>query len=254
MFRLYDGRVRAVAQVRPGRGRELRLSISEPSADRDVSVADLRLCLLADLIRRTAQLHRLTVSLDGGDEPVSARAQQPGTLAAACAALNIHPPEDAAPAPNGADLRVLAAEPAQASSAWVTPGTTTTTADLGDPLAALTRHSLDPLALRLVFLEHHYRESLELTWPALTEADATLRDWRRQVAVWATHPSKPMCAQYVADLTGAFDDDLDTPAALRALRALAADQEIPPGSKFETAAHADQLLGLDVVSEVGRAV
>ena len=62
-----------------------------------------------------------------------------------------------------------------------------------------------------------------------------------------------MCAQYVAELTGAFDNDLDTPAALRSLRALAADPEIPPGSKFETAAHIDQLLGLDVVSEVGRA-
>ena len=74
------------------------------------------------------------------------------------------------------------------------------------------------------------------------------------MAVWATQPSKPMCAQYVAELTGAFDDDLDSPAALRSLRTLAADAEIPPGSKFETAAHVDQLLGLDLVSEVGRAV
>jgi cysteinyl-tRNA synthetase len=73
------------------------------------------------------------------------------------------------------------------------------------------------------------------------------------VAVWATQPSKPTSAQYVAELTAAFDEDLDSPAALRSLRTLAADAEIPPGSKFETAAHADQLLGLDLVSEVGRA-
>ena len=34
--------------------------------------------------------------------------------------------------------------------------------------------------------------------------------------------------------TAAFDDDLDTPAALRALRALERDTAIPPGAKFET--------------------
>jgi cysteinyl-tRNA synthetase len=62
-----------------------------------------------------------------------------------------------------------------------------------------------------------------------------------------------MCAEYEADFRGAFDDDLDSPTALRVLRALAADPEIPPGSKFETFAHADQWLGLDVTSEIGRA-
>ena len=32
-----------------------------------------------------------------------------------------------------------------------------------------------------------------------------------------------MCAEYVGDFNAAFDDDLDTPAALRTLSALAAD-------------------------------
>jgi cysteinyl-tRNA synthetase len=62
-----------------------------------------------------------------------------------------------------------------------------------------------------------------------------------------------MCAQYVADFTGAFDDDLNTPAALRVLRALEEDSEIPPGAKFETFAHADQWLGLDLARDIGRA-
>ena len=61
-----------------------------------------------------------------------------------------------------------------------------------------------------------------------------------------------MCAEYVGDFAAAFDDDLDTPAALRVLRNLEKDGEIPPGAKFETFAHADHLLGLDLARDIGR--
>jgi cysteinyl-tRNA synthetase len=56
----------------------------------------------------------------------------------------------------------------------------------------------------------------------------------------------------VSEFTAAFDDDLDTPAALRVLRSLEKDSEIPPGSKFETFAYADHLLGLDLARDIGR--
>jgi cysteinyl-tRNA synthetase len=62
-----------------------------------------------------------------------------------------------------------------------------------------------------------------------------------------------MCAEVTGQIAAAFDDDLDTPAALRALHSLEQDRQIPPGSKFETFAHTDQLLGLDLAREVGRA-
>ncbi len=118
--------------------------------------------------------------------------------------------------------------------------------DLGD-------RGLDPLGLRLAFLEHRYRERMNLTWDALHAADRTLRRWREQTADWANSPSKPMCAEVTGRIAAAFDDDLDTPAALRALRWLENDPGIPPGSKFETFAYADQLLGLDLARDVGRA-
>jgi cysteinyl-tRNA synthetase len=119
-------------------------------------------------------------------------------------------------------------------------------------LSDLTARGLDPLAARLAFLEHRYRQQMNLTWETLTGADGTLRRWREQVADWANEPSKPMCAEYWARITTALDDDLDTPAALRALRELADDPEIPAGSKFETFASADRVLGLDLVSLVGQ--
>jgi cysteinyl-tRNA synthetase len=119
-------------------------------------------------------------------------------------------------------------------------------------VADLVARGLDPLAARLAFLEHRHRQQLNLTWETLEAADGTLRRWRERVAGWATEPSRPMCAEYSARIFGALDDDLDTPAALRALRELARDEDIPAGSKFETFAAADRVLGLDLVRDVGR--
>jgi cysteinyl-tRNA synthetase len=119
-------------------------------------------------------------------------------------------------------------------------------------LSDVTGRGLDPLAVRLAFLDHRYRQQMNLTWETLTAPDGTVRRWREQVADWANEPSKPMCADYWARITGALDDDLDTPAALRALRELARDSGIPAGSKFETFAAADRVLALDLVSLVGQ--
>ncbi len=118
--------------------------------------------------------------------------------------------------------------------------------------ALLALRDLDPLALRLALLGHPYRAPASVTWDDLATADEVLRRWRRLVAEWANSPSKPMCAQYVGDVTGAFDADLDTPAALAAVTALAADQELPAGSKFEAFAFLDHLLGLDLARDIGR--
>jgi hypothetical protein len=239
MLRIYDGQ--AAALVTPGRG--LQVQVSAGPGD---GLDGLRRYLVADLLRRTAQSHRLAVSVNG----------QPGAEPGTLTALNIHPPGHDAQVTNGADVWIVGAEAGPAGTHWVAPGPARAeAADLGGVVTALTvltDRGLDPLALRLAFLEHPYRQPLDLAWDEVGRADGTLRDWRRLVAAWAMHPSKPMCAQYVAELTEAFDDDLDTPAALGSLRRLAEDAEIPPGSKFETAAHLDQLLGLDVVSEVGR--
>jgi cysteinyl-tRNA synthetase len=120
-------------------------------------------------------------------------------------------------------------------------------------LADVAARGLDPLAVRLAFAEHRYRQQMNLTWPTIEAADATLRRWRERVGAWANEPSRPMYAEYSDRIFSALDDDLDTPAALRALRELAKDPDVPAGSKFETFAAADRVLALDLVREVGRA-
>jgi cysteinyl-tRNA synthetase len=111
---------------------------------------------------------------------------------------------------------------------------------------------LDPLALRLAYLEHRYRQQMSLSWDTLEAADKTLRRWRERVAGWANSPSAPMASAYVHAAVAAFEDDLDTPAALRELRAAERDDAVAPGAKFETFAYLDQLFGLDLARDVGR--
>ncbi|MEU7831727.1 cysteine--tRNA ligase [Nonomuraea sp. NPDC049129] len=119
-------------------------------------------------------------------------------------------------------------------------------------LSDVTEAGLDPLAVRLAFLEHRYRQQLNLTWDTLHAADRTVRRWRTRVAEWSESPSAPMAADYVRRAESAFDDDLDTPTALRALRELERDESVAPGAKLESFLHLDQVLGLDLAVEIGR--
>ncbi|TDD47129.1 cysteine--tRNA ligase [Nonomuraea terrae] len=119
---------------------------------------------------------------------------------------------------------------------------------LSDVVAA----GLDPLAVRLAFLEHRYRQQLNLTWDTLRAADRTVRRWRARVAEWSESPSAPMATAYAERVEAAFDDDLDTPSALRILRELERDESVAPGAKFETFLHLDQVLALDLSSEIGK--
>jgi hypothetical protein len=224
VLQLYDATAGRATTVRPARPGELRIWVATP--------AEPRSSLLADLIRRVAERHYLRASV-----------WQPQPVA--WVTLNIHPAELSARPPDLLDVVVgQAGEPAGAAARLMRPGAV----QLGAPDVA----GLDPLALRLAFLERPYREPAVLSRETLVGADQTLRRWRSLVAGWAHSPSKPMCARYTGDVLGAFDDDLGSPAALRALDALAADAEIPPGAKFEAFAYLDQLFGLDLAREIGQ--
>jgi hypothetical protein len=110
----------------------------------------------------------------------------------------------------------------------------------------------DPLALRLALLGCPYRQPVTLTEAALAEAQDTVSRWRHAVAKWATEPSRPIPAETAHRISVAFDNDLDTPAALDVLVNLEPDDETPAGAKFETFAFADRVLGLELVREIGR--
>jgi cysteinyl-tRNA synthetase len=251
VFRLYDMRTGKAEEIDTAPGGLLRQYIGSPAPH----LGGLRTLLVADLIQRSAERrHDLTVLATlviagAGDGPADTDA----------AALNLRPAEQTALAAELADRL-----PSVISPGDIVVGTHHVRAgqvlfdghDMGRSpvqLSGLADRGLDPLALRLAYLSARYREQADLTWDALGNADQELQRWREHVAVWAESPSKPMCAQVTGQVAAAFDDDLDTPAALQALRELEQDLEIPPGSKFESFVHADQLLGLDLPRDIGRA-
>jgi len=112
---------------------------------------------------------------------------------------------------------------------------------------------LDPLALRLAFMQNRYRQQLNLTWESLTAADTTIRRWRERVSQWATGPSAALSAEHLDAMKSAFADDLDTPRAITVLRDLEKDPAVSDGAKLETFLAADRLLGLDLARDIGKA-
>jgi cysteinyl-tRNA synthetase len=109
----------------------------------------------------------------------------------------------------------------------------------------------DPAALRLALLARPRSEPCRLDPAALRDAHDTLVRWRRAVADWARLPSRPVPDEVRARLRAAWEDDLDVPGVLQILRDVESDPELPDGARFETYAHADRILGLDLVRDLG---
>ena len=107
-------------------------------------------------------------------------------------------------------------------------------------LADVIARGIDPLALRVVFLENRYRSQMDLTWAALDAAHATLRRWKNAIAQWGESTD----LKFDAEVSQAFAEDLDTPRAMLRLRAIEKDQTIGSQDKRAIFLYADQVLGL----------
>ena len=77
-------------------------------------------------------------------------------------------------------------------------------------VSALRNSDVDPMAIRLVLLRHHYRGDWEWTDDQLWDAVDTLDRWRRALALGAGAPAAPV----VEGVLAALAEDLDAPRAL----------------------------------------
>ena len=82
-------------------------------------------------------------------------------------------------------------------------------------VSALRNSDIDPMAIRLALLRHHYRSDWEWADAELFAAVDTLADWRRAVALGAGAPAGPV----VEEVLDALADDLDAPRAVAAVDA-----------------------------------
>ena len=103
----------------------------------------------------------------------------------------------------------------------------------------LLSKGIDPLALRLCFLENRYRSQMDLTWNSLQAADETLKRWRTKMSEWGTS-SESTSDQEIAD---ALSNDIDTPRAILRLREIEKSNLEDKRGLF---LYADQVLGLDL--------
>jgi L-cysteine:1D-myo-inositol 2-amino-2-deoxy-alpha-D-glucopyranoside ligase len=82
-------------------------------------------------------------------------------------------------------------------------------------ISQLRNSDVDPMAIRLTLLRHHYRSDWEWTDDLLWESVDLLATWRRALAVGAGAPAAPV----VEVVLGALATDLDAPAAVAAVSA-----------------------------------
>ena len=98
---------------------------------------------------------------------------------------------------------------------------------------------IDPLALRLCFLENRYRSQMDLTWNSINAADETIKRWRTKMSTWG----QTSAIAIDSEIESAFENDLDTPKVILRLREI---EKSEVGNKRELFLYADQVLGLDL--------
>lgn len=110
----------------------------------------------------------------------------------------------------------------------------------------LLKKGIDPLALRLVFLENRYRSQMDLTWDSIMAAEKTLVRWRALVAASDGSQASEDGDDFLGELLGYFNDDLNTPSAILALRAMEKNSGLSDAQKSAILRRADLLLGLEL--------
>ena len=103
----------------------------------------------------------------------------------------------------------------------------------------LLSKGIDPLALRLCFLENRYRSQMDLTWNSLQAADETLKRWRTKMSEWGSSVE----AIFDQEIADALSNDIDTPRAILRLREI---EKSNLENKRGLFLYADQVLGLDL--------
>ncbi|MFC1433992.1 cysteine--1-D-myo-inosityl 2-amino-2-deoxy-alpha-D-glucopyranoside ligase [Streptacidiphilus sp. N1-3] len=93
-------------------------------------------------------------------------------------------------------------------------------------VSRLRRDGVDPGAIRLALLGHHYRSDWEWSDADLLRAQHRLARWRAAVS----RPDGPDAAATLAEVRAALSDDLDAPRALAVIDAWAAKAEDQGGS------------------------
>lgn len=107
----------------------------------------------------------------------------------------------------------------------------------------IVKKGFDPLALRYLYLQTHYRQEMNFTWDALEGAQIAYKRLIEEVAKLKN--PKIGCAEYEEKFLEAINDDLNMAKALSVVWELI-KSDYPDSAKAESLLKMDQVLGLDL--------
>lgn len=99
----------------------------------------------------------------------------------------------------------------------------------------------DPLALRYLYLQTHYKQEMNFTWEALEASQKALDRLRSEVSGW--DKPKVGCAEFEEKFEVAVNNDLNMPEALAVVHELM-KSDYPSHAKAESLFKFDEVLGL----------
>ena len=113
----------------------------------------------------------------------------------------------------------------------------------------------NPMALRLLFLQSHYRSELNFTWDSLA---ATQKSWMRLQRLVGELKAEaeeelslsPLAIEYQKHFFEAMADDLDTPTAVADMWKLLKDERLSHNNKYWLLMQFDEVLGLGLANLV----
>ncbi len=108
----------------------------------------------------------------------------------------------------------------------------------------------DPLALRYLYLQTHYRQEMNFTWESLEAAQTALERLRNEIEHFS--PPEIGCAEYEQKFIEAINDDLNIPQALAVMWELV-KSDYPQRAKTASLFEMDKVLGLDLKNKKEKA-
>lgn len=112
----------------------------------------------------------------------------------------------------------------------------------------LTKEGYDPIALRYLYLQTHYRQEMNFTFPALDAATQAVTRLKDLVVGLKNNPDdgkRDIADKYENEFVDAINDDLNLPKALAAMWELL-KSDASNTAKFNSILRMDKILGLDL--------
>jgi cysteinyl-tRNA synthetase len=109
----------------------------------------------------------------------------------------------------------------------------------------LEKEGFEPLALRYLYLQTHYRQEMNFTFAALEAAQNALQHLRRDILSWDEMVSEG-AEEYEEAFLSAINDDLNTPEALSVVWNMV-KVDIPTGKKLRSLSMMDEVLGFGLL-------